>query len=200
MVNEHIQDPERQAILDAATRLFERFGYKKTTVEDIAQEANIGKGTVYLRFSSKEEIGLAWLKNLHQDLHRDLTPIDHATPAENLRNILVMRVMLRYDIFEKHRQSLDDVLCSLREQVEERKKVFHEVEAGILSKLIKQGIEQGLFDSPDPDQDARSMIVATNSLMPYRARTEQLGTRDSVQTQTELLADLLVRGIEVNHG
>ncbi len=43
-------------ILDAAARLFARYGYDKTTVDDIAAAADISKGAVYLHFKSKEAL------------------------------------------------------------------------------------------------------------------------------------------------
>lgn len=43
-------------ILNACTTVFSKKGYYKSTIEDIAQEAGIGKGTVYLYFSTKEEM------------------------------------------------------------------------------------------------------------------------------------------------
>lgn len=49
----------REAILDAVDRRLARFGYKKMTVEGLAEEAGIGKGTVYLHFPSKEEAVLS---------------------------------------------------------------------------------------------------------------------------------------------
>ena len=47
---------KRAAILDAALRLFGQYGYKRTSIDDIAVEAEIAKGSVYLSFTSKEEI------------------------------------------------------------------------------------------------------------------------------------------------
>lgn len=50
-------ESERRAeILRAAERLLEHYGFGKTTVADIAREANVGVGTVYLEFSSKGAI------------------------------------------------------------------------------------------------------------------------------------------------
>src|SRR3954453_13633623 len=46
----------RSAILRAANRLFEHYGHGKTTIADVAREAQIGVGTVYLEFESKEAI------------------------------------------------------------------------------------------------------------------------------------------------
>ncbi len=47
---------KREAILSAAVSLFGNYGYRRTSIDDIAREAGIAKGTVYLYFSSKEEI------------------------------------------------------------------------------------------------------------------------------------------------
>ncbi|WP_042476633.1 TetR/AcrR family transcriptional regulator [Bacillus ndiopicus] len=46
----------RQEILEAATKSFSLFGYKGTTMEQVAKIANVGKGTIYTFFSNKEEI------------------------------------------------------------------------------------------------------------------------------------------------
>ena len=50
------QKSTRDAILDATDRLLMRNGYKKMTIDDLAAEVGIGKGSVYLHFRSKEDI------------------------------------------------------------------------------------------------------------------------------------------------
>lgn len=50
-------NPERkQRILEAAAKLIAHYGYDKTTVSDIAEEAGISKGAVYLHYKGKEEL------------------------------------------------------------------------------------------------------------------------------------------------
>lgn len=50
-------DPrKREAILKAATRSFVERGFKKTSIDDVAREADVGKGTVYLACESKAEL------------------------------------------------------------------------------------------------------------------------------------------------
>src|SRR5258708_5269128 len=58
-----VTDFRRSEILQAARRAFARLGYQSTTVDALAEEAGIAKGTVYLYFKSKEEI---YLTDLHQ--------------------------------------------------------------------------------------------------------------------------------------
>jgi AcrR family transcriptional regulator len=49
-------DARRQALLDAALVLFGRYGYRRTSIDDIAREAGVAKGTVYLYVESKEAL------------------------------------------------------------------------------------------------------------------------------------------------
>ena len=49
-------DTRKQRILDAAAELFVHYGYDKTTVSDIARQAGISKGAIYLHFKSKDDL------------------------------------------------------------------------------------------------------------------------------------------------
>jgi AcrR family transcriptional regulator len=60
---EQVQGEERSKrqeradrILDAALELFSRWGYKKTTVDDIARQAGVAKGTIYLHWKTREAL------------------------------------------------------------------------------------------------------------------------------------------------
>src|SRR5690242_13520229 len=61
----------RAAILNSARTVFARQGYADTVVEDIARQAHIGKGTLYLYFPSKEQVYLAALLEDAQRLDHD---------------------------------------------------------------------------------------------------------------------------------
>lgn len=47
---------KEQQIIEAARKLFGKYGFKKVTMDEIAREANVTKKTVYTYFSSKEEL------------------------------------------------------------------------------------------------------------------------------------------------
>ncbi|MEW8988198.1 MAG: helix-turn-helix domain-containing protein, partial [Bacillus sp. (in: firmicutes)] len=46
----------KQMIIEAATKSFSLFGYKATTMDQVAKLANVGKGTIYTFFKNKEEL------------------------------------------------------------------------------------------------------------------------------------------------
>jgi len=85
--NERRKAATRQAILDAGERLFAERGYAETTMEDIAQAANVAMRTIYLHFESKSALLLAhfdgWLDAFTTAIcERPVTePVDDAVAA-----------------------------------------------------------------------------------------------------------------------
>ena len=51
-----------QRILDAASELIQRWGYRKTTIDDIAKQAGVAKGTIYLHWKTREELFLTLIQ------------------------------------------------------------------------------------------------------------------------------------------
>ena len=58
----------RDRILDATNGLLARYGYRKMSMTDLAREAGVGKGTLYLYFSSKEDVALSSIDRLVEKL------------------------------------------------------------------------------------------------------------------------------------
>src|SRR5438876_2767563 len=111
-VRENISD----LILDAAHRLLARYGYKKMTMDDVAKEVGIGKGTIYLHFKSKEEIALARVDRIVDRLNERLRGIAHSngSAVARLRRMLLERVLFRFDSVQHYTESLSDVLAAIR--------------------------------------------------------------------------------------
>src|SRR3982751_3500194 len=113
----------RERILDAAERLLGRFGYRKMTVDDIATEAGIGKGTVYLSFPSKEEVVLGTVARIVDAVCDEMARLAASDNprAERLRAMLMARILIRFDRVSGYRESLNDLLSSVRKGLLERR-------------------------------------------------------------------------------
>jgi AcrR family transcriptional regulator len=187
----------RDAILDATDRLLARFGYRKMTVEDIAAEAGIGKGSVYLHFSSKEEVVLSHIDRIVDRLRERLTEIAHsdATAAERLRLMLLTRVLFRFDSIQHYTQSLNDLLAVLRPSLLARRAQYFEAEAQIFAEVLTSGRESGEFSFDDDRATAHALLEATNGLLPYSLSTTELGAREEVEQRATDVANLMLYGL-----
>ena len=187
----------KDAILDATDRLLARYGYRKMTVEDIAVEAGIGKGTIYLHFSSKEEVVLSHIDRIVERLQDRLkeTARSDAPAAERLRLMLLTRVLFRFDSIQHYTQSLNDLLAALRPGLLRRRAEYFEAEAQIFSEVLTAGRESGELSFDNERATAHAMLQATNGLLPYSLSTTELGEREEVEQRTADVANLMLRGL-----
>jgi AcrR family transcriptional regulator len=187
----------KDAILDATDRLLARFGYRKMTVEDIAVEAGIGKGSIYLHFSSKEEVVLSHIDRIVDRLLERLKEIarSEATAAERLRLMLLTRVLFRFDSIQHYTQSLNDLLAALRPGLLRRRAQYFETEARIFAEVLTAGREAGEFGFDDDNTTAHALLQATNGLLPYSLSTTELGERKEVEQRASDVANLMLRGL-----
>jgi AcrR family transcriptional regulator len=186
----------RDAILDATDDLLMRFGYRKMTIDDLAREVGIGKGTVYLHFRSKEEIALCHIDRIIERLKTNLWTMADSTisPEQKIRKMLIERVMFRFDAVQHYSTSLDDLLSQLRTRLLERRRRYFQEEASVFAKVLSDGASSGIFHV-DPEDCARTLLVASNSLLPYSLSTSELGSREEIEEKIKRLADLLLNGI-----
>jgi AcrR family transcriptional regulator len=187
----------RDDILDATDRLLARFGYKKMTIDDLAQEVGIGKGTVYLHFSSKEEIALSHIDRIIERMKVRLKEISSAdvSPDERLREMLLTRVLFRFDSVQHYTQSLNDLLADLRPRLLARRRRYFENEAQIFAEVLQEADKIKIFSVPDALKTAETLLLATNSLLPYSLNTKELGERSEIEERVRRLADLLLTGL-----
>jgi AcrR family transcriptional regulator len=191
------KDAVKEAILDAADRLLARFGYRKMTVDDIASEAGIGKGTIYLHFSSKEEVVLSHVDRIVERLKDRLREIGRSdcSSAERLRLMLLTRVLFRFDSIQHYTQSLNDLLAALRPGLLARRAVYFDEEAQIFAEVIGEGGRSGELSFDDDRVTAHTLLQATNGLLPYSLSTRELGEREDVERRASEVADLMLRGL-----
>jgi len=191
------QHTTRDAILDATDRLLTRYGYKKMTIDDLAQEVGIGKGSVYLHFTSKEEIALSHIDRIIERLKETLTKIsEKKTPVDKrLHEMLIERVLFRFDSVQHYTQSLNELLGYLRPRLLDRRKRYFEQEAKIFAAVVKEGQAESKFIAGDPLDISNTLLVATNSLLPYSLSATELGERKELADQSRKTADLLIRGL-----
>jgi AcrR family transcriptional regulator len=187
----------RDSILDATDRLLARYGYKKMTIDDLAREVGIGKGSVYLHFKSKEDIALSHIDRIIERLKANLRAIAEKSSSvdERLCEMLCERVLFRFDSVQHYTQGLNDLFAHLRPKLLERRKRYFAEEARIIAAVIEEGQKSGELGEGDAVDLANTLLTATNSLLPYNLSVNELGDRREIAKRARKAAEILIKGL-----
>jgi len=145
-------DDRRQAILHCAARLFSHYGQSKTTVADIAREAQVGIGTVYLVFPSKEAIVEELSSTAHGRVLHAMREVAEARAgdsfSERLAGVLETRVAMFLKLAEEGQHACELVHCK-NGPVKSVHAKFREDERMFLQQLLEQAAKSGELASLD---------------------------------------------------
>jgi AcrR family transcriptional regulator len=108
------RDDRRRQILDAASWVFARKGFRRASISDIVARAQVARGTFYLYFDSKEAAFLAVVDEFHARVQQMLDePEAPVSLADHHGHALLQRTLRRWlELFARHR---DAALVVLRE-------------------------------------------------------------------------------------
>ena len=142
----NIDDITSREILENAKKVFEQYGFQKTTMEDIARSMSKGKSSLYYYFKSKEEIFDRVVDQELENLFGDIIKAveKENTGSEKLKAYCRIRLR-RIDKLRNLSQALkDDLIQNLAMVLEIRKK--HESEQiQIIREILHFGIQRGEF-------------------------------------------------------
>ncbi len=142
----HLDETAKQ-ILDAASRRFLHYGFKKTTMSEIAEDCNMSTGNLYRYFPSKMDIAETFVRLLRNEVFDSLRAISDdpsLKPAEKLRKFFQRKVRFAYDRFHNRPKAFE----LSQELIAERPKVALEWEANegrILARILTEGEQTGVF-------------------------------------------------------
>jgi AcrR family transcriptional regulator len=92
----------RGAILKAALHLFTKKGYENTSIDELAQAAGIGKGTIYSYFPSKSEIFLAFCEDQLEFVYKELA--EKTDPQAPLIDQLLTLFMVEFQFVSRNKE------------------------------------------------------------------------------------------------
>lgn len=196
-----VREDIKDLILDAADRLLVRYGFKKMTMDDLAHEVGIAKGTIYLHFGSKEDIALSRVDRVIDRLYEELRKIARLKekPSVRLQAMLVTRVLFRFDGVQHYSESIDEQLATIRPALQARREKYFEKEAQILTEILEEGKRQKTFFFDDAKYTAHTLLIATNALLPSNLKAGEFKDRQNLEKRISQLSKILVNGLSVKN-
>ena len=161
-----VKDAEerRNEILDVAERLFCSRGYDQTSTNDILAEIGIARGTLYYHFSSKEDILDAMIDRILDEIVRRASQIalDGSIPVleRMTQTILASNVDTKTgDMLLEQMHKPQNALMHAKMQERLLKQLIP-----LFTKLIEDGISQGLMQTDDPEDTIEMLLLYSNTV------------------------------------
>ena len=153
----NVSEERKEQITEAATKVFAEQGFDKARMDDIAAEAKLSKGALYLYFKSKDAIIKHLLESLFEREFADLSSlIDDPRPASEKLMLFAEKFIGDMHKWSRLIPIMYEFLGRLFRQsiVQEAFKKYLRVYLDMVTPIIQQGIDKGEFKEADASEIA----------------------------------------------
>jgi len=155
----------KNSIIAVARQIFSRFGFKKTTMDEIAIASRKGKSSIYYYFESKEDIFQAVVEKEASMLKRELQEAikQVADPKEKLKVYVLVRMKTLKNLANYYDAIRSEYLSHL-DFVENIRKKYDEEEILMVEAILKEGAEKMEFNIENTRLAAIAIVTALKGL------------------------------------
>jgi len=188
----------RQAqILNAARAIFAKNGYRRTTIDQIAEYLNVGKGTIYRYFTDKKGLFLAVFEHGMSDLCNSIVSKVEKTdsPPEKFR----MAVTAFFGFFDENRDMIEIEMQVRSEFKAEYQQVYRDLYSHYIVNVqenLRNGIKMGIFRDMDVERTAEAYSgMLRGVLQGFYLREYDSEKPETLADKAEAVLALLLNGI-----
>jgi TetR/AcrR family fatty acid metabolism transcriptional regulator len=188
---------KRKKIIQAATKVFARYGFYHSKVSAIAREAEVADGTIYLYFKNKDDLLISiFEENMDQILTLVRAEVERETDAlAKLRRFIHLHMTL----MEKNPRLAEVIQVELRQSskfMKEYKNVKFLEYLQVIADVIEEGQRQGLIHKEvSPAVFKRMVFGMLDELALQWVLSKR---RYSLAASADQVTDILLRGIQVS--
>jgi AcrR family transcriptional regulator len=182
----------KDLILKTAKKLFAKNGLTETTMDEVAGDARIGKGTIYHYFKSKEQMYSHILDDDMANIRQELTAVlnSESEPDKKLRAYILgrMRSMLKFSsLYIMFKQDYIDYYGYIKKTYD--KYLSFELES--IKSCLKEGMEKSIFRVDDLEFTTYAIAQGIKGLEYYFASEKE----ENIPVKVNILADIWLTGL-----
>lgn len=151
-------DYKRNRILEISASLFKAHGFRRVSMEEIARNAGVGKGTVYKLFETKQELMLKAIDFIGERVEEAVGNIINVETLSQTDKLKLFMQTVSETISEIRPEMLKDLEIDFPEASEKIQKTRERIIMGNLTELIRRGKQEGIYD-PDIDETIAAHVV-----------------------------------------
>jgi TetR/AcrR family fatty acid metabolism transcriptional regulator len=161
-------DDKRMRILEAARKRFRYYGVRKTTMQEIARDAGVAVGTLYLYFRDKDDLLVAGTEEYVTRHRRQAEAIiaSDASAADKLRRYVLDRFRSSKGTRIGSKPHVIELWREVLRVRPERRLEEGQMMIDSFARILRQGVESGELSTDDPERDARVFLLSLAFLFP----------------------------------
>jgi len=183
-------------IIEAATRMFAQKGFFNTKVSEIANEAGVADGTIYIYFENKDDILISLFEEQMQTvLDNMVTQLESEDdPAEKLKTFALTHLRL----IQKSKDMAEIIQVELRQSSKFMKEYENRKFArylDLIADIVREGQEQGLFDrNVIPGVAKRAFFGALDEMSRFWVLSSR--KRYDIEVAADQISSFFLKGIQ----
>jgi len=189
-----VDHERRDQIMAAAIEHFGHYGYKKTTMADLADAIGLSKAYIYKFFDSKKAIGEAICALQHERMRADIQLIvdDGKSASDRMRRIFLALARNTVALFS-HERKLHDIVYAAVEEEWKSAGLFAEALRAMVEQVVREGRDAGEFERKTPlDETCQAIMLILKSI--YHPLLLELHM-DTLDEDAAKLANLVLRSL-----
>ncbi len=183
----------RKKIIVSSGQIFRRFGFKKTTMDEIAKALKMGKSSIYYYFASKEEIFEAVVLFEANILRSELTTAIKSveSPVDKMRNYVFVR-MKAFEKLANYYNAIFDKNLDHFDFIETIREKYDREELAILRLILYDGARKKVFNVSNSEYTALAIQTTLKGLeVPLFWKKKEL----NIEERLNAILDVLFYGI-----
>lgn len=174
------KENKKEQILEAASRVFAKYGFHKTTLDDIGEQVGMKKNSLYHYFSNKEEI---FFDIIQMDAEEYFSRMEIELSNEAYASDKLKKFILFSTVFWMEKANFYNLITSIRTELIDRITEYYEVslkrQKMLINNILVEGIKNNEFIKHDSVQLADDLIDMLVSIEHWEYRKNRLTFPDN---------------------
>ena len=191
----------KDEILTAAKRIFAQNGFRRTKIDQLAEELNVGKGTIYRYFNNKKSLFLAVFEQGMARLHEKFSTDVH--PITDPQSRVAKAVRTYFEFFDNDRELIEILMQVRSEFKDEYRRIFLAMYSDYIVRIqknLRNGVKMGIFRELDVEKTAEAMSAALQGVLQsfyVRELSPEIETSnpEKLTNRTDAVTALLLEGL-----
>ncbi|MBW8000948.1 MAG: TetR/AcrR family transcriptional regulator [Planctomycetes bacterium] len=192
----------KEQILAAAMPIFAKYGFARTKIDQIANDLNVGKGTIYRYFKDKKSLFIAVFEQGCMEMHQTFAKNVHPITDPPVKVAAAVKTYFQY--FDNNRDFIEIMMQVRSEFKEEHRRIFMQSYSDYIVRIqdnLRNGVKSGVFRDMDVEKTADTISATLQGvLQSFYVRkieddSDQNEKTESLTDRTDAVTQLLLHGL-----